>query len=808
MTFAEVAVFAPVRGTFTYAVPDGVAAALGSRVWVQFGGRGVEGMVVGVSDRAPAVARVQPIQRLVDGPTPPPELVALGRWVADYYLAPQGEALRLALPSGGRAREAKRVQLTDAGARAAGGLGAALEPPELDGVLLRERVLLERLRAAGGEAALSALADVDGAAAAVKALAARGLVERASEVHARAERTDVEVLAIAEAPPSLARAPKRLALFERIRDAPSPPTLAELREHDPRAAEHVRALAAAGLVALHHRPAEDPFALTPERDAPPLLNDDQRRALAPLVTAVDAGGYAPFLLHGVTGSGKTEVYLHAIARALERGRGALALVPEISLTPQLAARFRARFGDQVAVLHSGLGERARFDAWVRLRQGRVRIALGARSAVFAPVADLGVVVVDEEHDPSFKQEDGVRYQGRDVAMRRARAAGAVAILGSATPSVETYHAAREGRLALLELPRRATPSPLPQVEVIDLRQHRPDGDAAMLSAPLARAVEETLAAREQAILFLNRRGFATFVLCKACGHRFGCPDCAVTLTYHRATHRLACHYCGHLEPAPARCPRCQAAAVERLGTGTEKVEALLQARFPTARIARLDRDAARGRGLERVLDGLRRGEIDLLVGTQMVTKGHDFPGVTLVGVVLADHGMGLPDFRATERTFQLLAQVAGRAGRGGRPGRVLVQTFRPFDPAVERAKEHDYAGFFAAEVEARREADYPPFCRLGALRVDGADGAAVRRAVTEAAERARAAAAALPPEAAVALRGPSEAPLARLKGRVRWWLLVKAAHPRALRAVLAAATAEPPPRGLRVAVDIDPVSML
>jgi len=823
---ADVAVLLPVGGGYTYRVPDEPAfAALGpgARVWVPFGGRGAEGVVLSVGERAPthgagdaAGLRLKAIARIVDGPPLDPSLLSLARWIANYYMAPLGEALRLLLPPGGRAADARRAALTDEGRRAAESIGRALEPASLDGLGLRERALLSRLLASGGADRLAAIArDGEGAAAAVRTLVKRGLVELASEVRARREREEAHVraLPLPSGEPPFGRSAARRALYERLVASGGEAPLSSLRAVEPRARELVRALAEAGLVAVESRPEAAPSVEHRPIAAPSPFSPTaaQRRALDAIEPAIDAGGYAPFLLHGATGSGKTEVYLRAIERTLARGRGALALVPEISLTPQLAARFRARFGDAVAVLHSSLGARERFDAWSRLRAGRVRIALGARSAVFAPVADLGIVIVDEEHDGSFKQEDGVRYHGRDVAMRRARDAGAVAILGSATPSLESYEAARAGRLTLLALPERATPRPLPSVEVVDLRRFRTekvDGEPGLLSAPLLAALEETLGAGEQAILFLNRRGFATFVLCTACGHRFSCRHCAVTLTYHRGGERLACHYCGYLEAPPARCPECHAQRVERLGLGTERVEAQLRRRFPSARVARLDRDTAHGRGLERILDGVRAREIDLLVGTQMIAKGHDFPGVTLVGVLLADQGMGLPDFRATERSFQLLEQVAGRAGRGERPGRVVIQTFQPRHPAVLRAADHDYARFFDDERAEREAGNYPPLSRAALLRVDGEDPLAVRRAAEAAAAAARAAAAQAPVEARVEVLGPSEAPISRLKGRTRWQLFVKAATPRALRVVLRAALAIEPPGEVRLSADVDPMSTL
>ncbi|HVV88473.1 MAG TPA: primosomal protein N', partial [Kofleriaceae bacterium] len=537
---------------------------------------------------------------------------------------------------------------------------------------------------------------------------------------------------------------------------------------------------------------------------------EQRVAVDAVVGALggrpgEAPAFASFLLHGVTGSGKTEVYLRVIAEARARGLGAIVLVPEIALTPQLAARFRGRFGDEVAILHSGLSESDRLSEWERLHRGQAAIAVGARSAVFAPVARLGVVVVDEEHDGSFKQDEGVRYHGRDVALVRAQRAGAVCVLGSATPSLESFGAAQAGRMRLLTMVERATGAVLPSVEVLDLRRYQPDGED-MLSAPLAAALERTLAAGEQAILFLNRRGFATFVLCRACGHAFRCRDCAVSLTYHRASDRLECHYCGFGQRVPEACPTCKVTgSIERKGLGTERVAAALAARYPAARVARLDRDVATGARAEGILARVARREVDILVGTQMVTKGHDFPGVTLVGVLCADLALSLPDFRAAERTFQLLTQVAGRAGRGARPGHVVIQTYRPEAEAVDCAARHDYAGFAATEQAARAELGYPPSGRLCAVRIDGPDEAAV----VNAAQHLGALAVALARREgdAVIVRGPVAAPLARLRGRVRWQLWLRAADRgplrRVVRGVLAAEV-----KGARVVADVDPLSTL
>jgi primosomal protein N' (replication factor Y) len=545
-------------------------------------------------------------------------------------------------------------------------------------------------------------------------------------------------------------------------------------------------------------------------ERPPRLTVAQAEAVQTLEAALAAGRYSPFLLHGVTGSGKTEVYLRVIASAIAAGKRALVLVPEIALTPQLTARFEARFGGAVAVLHSALSEKDRQQAWARLERGEAAIALGARSAVFAPQPGLGVVVVDEEHDPSFKQDDGVRYHGRDVALMRARGAGAVAILGSATPALETFAAARQGRLHLLSLPERATRATLPPVEVIDLRTHKP-GPGGFLTAALDEALERTLKANEQSILFLNRRGFSTFVLCRACGQPQRCRDCAVSLTYHRGRDRMMCHYCGFEAPPPSTCGLCGAAAIERHGFGTEQVQAVIEERFPKARVARLDRDTADGDGLQKLLAGVRAREIDIVVGTQMITKGHDFPSVTLVGVVLADHGMGLPDFRASERTFQLLTQVAGRAGRGERPGRVVIQTYNPDHPAISAARDHDYLRFFDRELAAREELGYPPTLRLACVRIDGEDPRAVRRAAEEGAEAARRLCGRAPADEQASVLGPAEAPLSRLKGRTRWQLFVKARSPHVVRRIARQAVARDPAAKrapVRMSIDVDPASTL
>jgi len=577
----------------------------------------------------------------------------------------------------------------------------------------------------------------------------------------------------------------------------------ELRTAFPRGRAALAALAGRGLAVLDTEAPPPPGASVPAAERPLSLTSEQAGALAEIAAAF--GRFETFLLHGVTGSGKTEVYLQAIARLRAAGRGALVLVPEIALTPQLAGRFRARFGDEVALLHSGLSDPERHAEWLRLRRGAAAICVGVRSAVFAPVQDLGIIVVDEEHDGSFKQEEGPAYHARDLAVVRAKMESAVCVLGSATPSLETLENARLGRYRRLTLPRRIDDRPLPRVEILDLTRFRSRTPSpGLLSPPLAEALAATLAAGQQSILFLNRRGYQTLVVCRECGREERCDRCAVSLTLHARRGVLLCHYCGRTSAVPRICAGCGGEQVG-IGVGTEQVEAAVRQLMPAARVARLDRDAVGGAGdAAGILARFARRETDVLVGTQMVTKGHDFPGVTLVGVVLADTALALPDFRAAERTFQLLTQVAGRAGRGADPGRVLIQTYNPRSPGVACAVGHDYAGFAEQELERRRTLGYPPFSRMMAVRIEGSEAGAreCAEAVGSAARPALG--------SAVAMLGPAPAAIERLRGRYRWHVLFRAANVTALRRVhrSLSSLAQRPPGGAIVRFDMDPHSML
>jgi primosomal protein N' (replication factor Y) len=753
---ADVALPVPIARAFTYAVNGAQAARVreGARVVCALGTRRMVGVVLGTRDGEPPRG-VKAIASVVDEePAVPPDLLAFLRDVAAYYFAPIGEVMKLALPP------IERVT------------ARAVDEPSLFG----------NARGVGARR--------------VQWIAPTEVTGDASKVRGQAS-----------------------AILAHVR-AVGPTPMARLEERWGNARAAVRRLAELGVVAIEERekPSDPFFPERAERDRPLDATPAQRQAIDAIDGALAARAPATFLLHGVTGSGKTEVYLRAIATARAHERGAIVLVPEIALTPQLVARFRARFGDDVAVLHSALTPSERHVMWRRLREGEVDVAIGARSALFAPVRALGLLVVDEEHDGSFKQEEGVRYHARDMAILRVHRAGGVCVLGSATPSLESEQLARAGKATKLVLPDRARAQAMPEVEIVDLRRTGagPTGTK-RLSLPLFRAIERTLAAKEQTILFLNRRGFAPSVRCESCGAVFACPSCSVALTFHKRgsgdfdghlAGRVRCHYCDFAAPLAAACDKCRSPRIVLDGVGTERLEETLAAAFPTARVARLDRDVASGKAIEAVLDRVRAREVDILVGTQMVTKGHDLPHVTLVGVINADAALSLPDFRASERAFQLLVQVAGRAGRGDAPGRVLVQTYDPEHPAIRFALRHDVAGFVERELADRRELGYPPFSRVALARVDAVEERTAAHACQELAKVARAAE--LVRARRVDVLGPAPAPLARLRNRWRFRLMLRARERPALRAVIAAVDEARArlPREVRSSIDVDPVQLL
>jgi primosomal protein N' (replication factor Y) len=810
MTFAcdamiEVAVALPVYGTFTYRVPAGLGAAveIGMRVLVPFGRRRTTGYVLGP---APAAERqdIKPVLGLLDErPIFPSQLIPLFRWAADYYLHPLGEVIQTALPGGLTVSEAPDVSLSDEGRRCL----QDERPTCAERALLRElaggRLTVESLRARlGSNFRLETL----------DSLASRGWVLRGTRLAGgRAKILYEQRVRLLHGGVDPAGLSGKKALILRLLDEAGDLGVRELAGRVPGAAAHLRGLAQAGLVERYARRVfRDPFGEPIAPDAAPVLTVEQQAAVA-AVEAGRAGGFRCFLLNGVTGSGKTEVYMRAAAESLDAGRGVLVLVPEIALITQAERRFRARFGEHVAVLHSGLSEGERYDQWCRILQGDARIAIGARSAVFAPFPDLGLIVVDEEHDSSYKQEGGLHYSARDLAVVRAGHCSCPAILGSATPSLQSYYNVRGGKYTELRLPRRVRQRPLPEIRVVDLRTCRDlRGPGRFISAELKQALEETLAQGDQALLFLNRRGFASFPVCAACGSPLRCRHCDISLTLHQSAQLYRCHYCGFSRPAGAHCESCGSAKIKRLGLGTEKVEEAVRALFPQARIARMDRDTTARKGaLVSFLKGLRERAIDILVGTQMVAKGHDFPDITLVGIVCADLSLSFPDFRAAEQTFQLLAQVAGRAGRGDRPGRVILQTYTPDHFSIRTAREQDYEQFYRHEIEFREALGYPPVTRMVQLRIAGRDPQRARTFAEELGAECRALQAAEPDLAAsIRIMGPVEAALARIAGHYRWQILLKSPRSGSLRRFVLRLRADNPRRfsnrHVRLVVDVDP----
>jgi primosomal protein N' (replication factor Y) len=802
MLYCDVSLPVPLDQPFTYALPETLRHRVrpGARVTVPFGARRLTGVVLGCHSEPPE-APVREVFRLLDEePVIDAGLMALARWVAGYYCAPLGEVLRGMTPLGGEIRRTRTYVLTDAGRDAVRQLllGASDEDPMvailrmLEARPLSARYLQARFARAGSllrsleKKGLIQVEDADAGRDPLRAAAARLRVEfkgRPGEV-------------------KLSRRERELAAFLELH--PGSHNLGELGAAVAGASQAARSMARKGLLILRPEP---PVWSSPPAREPHVLNPRQQEAFDRIRAALQARRFQTFLLYGVTGSGKTEVYLRAIEATLAAGRGAMLLVPEIALTPAMAGQFFHRFGDRVAILHSAFTDVERAEQWRRIQAGAAPVVVGTRSGVFAPVRELGLIVVDEEHDGSYKQEETPRYHGRDTAIVRAQAAGAVVVLGSATPSLESRYNAGTGKYVLLELPERIERRPLPQVEVVDMRvEFLETRRQAVFSRRLAEAIGGRLENGEQTMLLLNRRGFSSVVACRSCGHRLECVNCAVTLTHHRRDRRMLCHYCGYAERIPSRCPQCDSEHVYFLGTGSEKVEEELHRAFPQARVARMDRDTVTGkRQYQTILEGFRDGDYDILVGTQMIAKGHDIPNVTLVGVVSADVGLGVPDFRAAERSFQLLTQVAGRAGRGELPGMVVIQTINPDHYAVRFAAAQDYGLFYEKELQFRKAMRYPPFAALANVVVRGRRQEDALRMSGELGRLLT------PPPEGMRVLGPAEAPVARLKDEFRYQILLKAAGRKALNETLQAlrrhAQREKWPATTLV-IDVDPVSLL
>jgi len=811
--FADIVLPMPVDQAFTYRVPAALAgrAAVGMRAVVRLMSRVETGVIVALHKTC-ALETVRPILDLPDdGPVIAPQMLELCRWMGDYYCCSWGEAVQCAVPGGVRTVSRVRYHL-DLLALTAGRYTD--KQRAVIGVLNAEQGLTERqiAKKVGGAALSNTL----------QALVKRGILRAEMAFDEGVSiRTEHWAILRSDAVPSAEgleqfqrRAPRQAAVYFDLLHGEPERAASELQAKHNISLGILRELATKQLISLEQRefyrqPDLGDGGGSADKHA---LNAEQQGAFESICESLAGGTFQTFLLRGITGSGKTEVYLQCIERALELGRDAILLVPEISLTPQTVGRLFGRFQQKIAVLHSGLGAGERYDEWRRAQRGEVRIVVGARSAVFAPLPNVGLILVDEEHDQSYKQGETPRYHARDVAIMRAKINGGVCVLGSATPSVESYHNSERGKSLRLELTGRATRGSLPKVTLVDMRQEtrETNGDI-VLSRVLEQAVHERVARKEQVILLLNRRGFSPFVLCPQCGWVAECENCQVSLTYHAHGAELRCHYCQAVAPKPEVCHECGFNPLLFMGTGTQKAEDLLMRTFVGARIERMDADTTSGKGGHaRILGRFAKGEIDILIGTQMLAKGHDYPGVTLVGVINADAGLALPDFRAAEQTFQLLTQVAGRAGRGENPGEVFIQTFRPRHYAVQAAARHDYPGFFAQEIQHRDGASYPPFRRMAAFYIESEDPDLAERHAMFLKRLAREAVA-TDAYRGVELMGPSPAAFRRLKKKYRWSFAMLSKSAKRLNALTRELreryATEHGAAAVQVKVDLDPYGM-
>jgi primosomal protein N' (replication factor Y) len=848
--FCDVALAVPLDMVFTYAIPPGMEPVVGGRVLVPFRQQRMSGIVVELQDRPPQVKTKNVLEALDLSPVLDQHLLRLGKWIADYYLAPLGEVFRTMLPLSAEFKRTIEYRITDEGRMALHLAGMSGSParsrrtPEqqlvefrvLDYLVEREGVREASLRSAArvSKALLSGMVR--------KKWIAREDVSAARDA---SRLVKVAVLLAAEegaeaSPPPDSSTSHSASLEVSVKQEgsrgarPHASTGKKLNENQRTLIEALAAsggrlpvealgglevprttlatLVRRGLIELVDEPQNFTASKLKPRQSPFEFEFSaaQKDALAKIGEAVALRKFGGLLLHGITGSGKTAVYLACMRQVLDAGRSSILLVPEIGLTPAVAADLHQVFGGEVAILHSGLSDAERAEQWHRIRRGEARVVAGTRSAVFAPVSDLALIIVDEEQDSSYKQEETPRYHARDVAVMRAKmaGAGAVVVLGSATPSLESYYNAKKNKYALVELPDRVEQRPLPEVEIVDMRlEFQETGQEQVISRRLAEEIRERLEKKEQVMVLLNRRGYSPVVLCRACGKTLQCKNCAVSMTHHKRERKMECHYCGHIEHIPDKCAQCGSEYVCFVGTGSEKLEELLHGMFPQARIGRLDRDTVRGReDFEHALNALNEGALDMLVGTQMIAKGHDIHGVTLVGVVGADMALGLPDFRAAERTFQLLTQVAGRAGRGQSPGKVVLQTYFQDHYAVQFAARHDFAGFYEKELQFRAWMHYPPYNAIAnvLIRSENLDDALTWSGqLGRWFEKTR--------HEGIRVLGPAAAPITRLKRDYRYHFILKSPSREKMNALLRAMLAEAAARKIprtQVVVDVDAVWLM
>jgi len=846
--FAEVAVPVYVRQTFTYRLPGDLSrrAKPGCRVLVPFGTKYLTGFVVDVRETIEGEideSGIKDVEELIDeSPIITPEMMELTRWISDYYFAPWGECLRAALPAGATSISERVLTLTTAGREVLGDLRdgqrrsskqralTLIANEDFDTARKLERelstaqagALIRQLAREGLIKVSQRIADtrLKPKLQNVVRLAPQGLVvgDRAlgSSDDKRAKTRSRHRRRPERSTPTPISHPrplneKQLRVVGVLRAAGDAVPFSELLDTAEVSSSVVRTLEKRGVVEVFAREVRrDPLAHIDQAALQPVtLTTEQQHALDQIVAKIAEHQYSTFLLHGVTSSGKTEIYIAAMREVIRHGMTALMLVPEISLTPIFSRRLISEFRESVAILHSSLSEGERADEWRRIRGGDARIVIGTRSAVFAPLDKLGLVIVDEEHDGSYKQDETPRYHGRDTAILRASRAGAVVVLGSATPSIESFSHAKAGKYTYLRLQTRYLDRSLAEVQTVDMREvFKRHGKAQQLSDELKSAIAATFSRGEQSMVLLNRRGFSSFLLCRSCGLAVHCPNCDVTLTYHRYNDSLQCHYCNYIRPVPRVCDACEGEYIQYIGLGTEQLEAMLKEMFPQMNIARLDRDTTRRRGsFEQIIMEFAEGGIDLLVGTQMIAKGHDFHNVTLVGVVSVDAGLGLPDFRAAERTFQLLTQVAGRAGRGDRPGRVIIQTYHPEHYSVVCARDQNYEEFYRREIVFRRTMNYPPFAALINVLVHDKDFERANGTAADFARELREAAAG----SDVRVLGPAPAAISRIRAEYRVQVLIKARNRARAREALDVAmdrviAAGHNPRS--ISVEVDPMNLM
>ena len=801
--YIEVAVTLPVNQTFVYRLPDRFRsdACSGMRVLVPFGRRRVTGYILEGKEESGPYKTKDVLDLLDDHPLFPESDIAFFKWVAGYYIYPLGDTIKAAMPAGLSCMDVSCAFATVKGAQ-------ALE----EGGLPDEETKVLELAAGKDGISLKSLARRDPAGAAVlRRLEKKEWVQVTAVLQKETAGIKTEkFVSLPEQTPNQqirmsAKRQKILALVREAREI----SLTELKRHVPTAPNLIKPLAQAGwLNVISRRVFRDPLGEPVTPDTPPELTDEQ----AAVVKDVQgrAGLFSPCLLVGVTGSGKTEVYMRLVADAVEKGRGAIVLVPEIALISQTERRFRARFGEEIAVIHSMLSQGERLDQWRKISLGKVNIVIGARSAIFAPIREIGIIIVDEEHDYSYKQESGLRYNARDLAVVRAKMHNCPVVLGSATPSVQSCRNAMTEKFIKLELTRRVNSQTLPEITLVDMKKYQGTwGTDSIITPELGRAIRSCLEKGNQALIFLNRRGFSTFPVCASCGKTLGCPHCDVTMTFHKGADHYMCHLCGHVFTADIRCPDCGTGKIRNLGFGTEKIESMLKSLFPDARVARMDQDSTAKKGSTlAILRQIRNRTVDIIVGTQMLAKGHDFPAITLVGVLCADLTLSLPDFRASERTFQLLAQVAGRAGRGKDPGHVIMQTFNPDHFTIKAARSQDYLEFFNQETPFRKALMYPPFSRMVQLKISGKDAEKTRDHAQLAAdilERFNG------QEPKAQILGPIEAAIQRISSRFRWQILIKGPSSGNISRMVSAMVRDPAiqkVKSVTIAIDVDPYSLL